>query len=86
MDLIATYEGDDEAVVLAGFGEHGREGVQELLRVPVVHSCEAVAHVAQLLVGPGLGTSKVSTCAPPETKPPVGWPFSAHLRTGGDPR
>lgn len=49
MDLLTTYRGEFDAVVMAGFGEHGREGVQELLRVPVVDICEAAAHVAQLL-------------------------------------
>lgn len=49
MDLLTTYDGDYDAVVMAGFGEHGREGVQELLRLPVVDICEAAAHVAQLL-------------------------------------
>ncbi|UCM88182.1 aspartate/glutamate racemase family protein [Streptomyces marincola] len=37
------------AVVMAGFGEHGREGVRELLDVPVVDITEAAAHLACLL-------------------------------------
>lgn len=49
MDLVSTYDGDYDAVVMAGFGEPGREGLQELLQVPVVDICEAAAHVAQLL-------------------------------------
>jgi allantoin racemase len=36
-------------VVLAGFGEHGREGVRELVDVPVVDITEAAAHLACLL-------------------------------------
>jgi len=35
--------------VLAGFGEHGRDGLQELLRQPVVEICEASAQVAMLV-------------------------------------
>ena len=38
-----------DAVIQAGFGEHGREGLQELLDVPVVDITEAAAHVACLL-------------------------------------
>jgi allantoin racemase len=37
------------AVVWAGFGDPGREAVQELLGVPVVTLAEAAAHVAGLL-------------------------------------
>ncbi len=49
MDRVVAYEGDYDAVVLAGFGEHGREGLQELLDVPVVDITEAAAHLAHLL-------------------------------------
>lgn len=49
LDRIATYSGDFDAVVLAGFGEHGREGLQELLDVPVIDITEAAAHTACLL-------------------------------------
>ena len=49
MDAVVTYEGDFDAVIQAGFGEHGREGLQELLDVPVVDITEAAAHVACLL-------------------------------------
>lgn len=38
-----------DAVVMAGFGEHGREGARELLSVPVVDITEAGAHLAGLL-------------------------------------
>ncbi|GAA3758819.1 aspartate/glutamate racemase family protein [Streptomyces tremellae] len=38
-----------DAVVLAGFGEHGREGARELLDVPVVDITEAAAHLACLI-------------------------------------
>lgn len=49
MDRVVAYEGEYDAVVLAGFGEHGREGLQELLDVPVVDITEAAAHLAHLL-------------------------------------
>ncbi len=49
MDAVVTYEGDFDAVIQAGFGEHGREGLQELLDVPVVDITEAAGHVACLL-------------------------------------
>jgi allantoin racemase len=41
--------GDIDGVVMAGFGEHGREGARELLSVPVVDITEAAAHLAMLL-------------------------------------
>lgn len=49
MDRVHVYEGQYDAVVQAGFGEHGREGLQELCDVPVVDITEAAAHVACLL-------------------------------------
>jgi allantoin racemase len=49
MDAVASYEGPFDAVVQAGFGEHGREGLQELVDVPVVDITEAAAHTACLL-------------------------------------
>ncbi|MFD9402061.1 aspartate/glutamate racemase family protein [Streptomyces sp. NPDC060011] len=49
LDTLRTYEGPYDAVVLAGFGEHGREGARELLDVPVVDITEAAAHLACLL-------------------------------------
>ena len=33
MDAVSRYDGDYDAVVQAGFGEHGREGLQELCDV-----------------------------------------------------
>ncbi|MDA0625106.1 aspartate/glutamate racemase family protein, partial [Acinetobacter baumannii] len=38
-----------DAVVMAGFGEHGREGAREVLAVPVVDITEAAAMHAMLL-------------------------------------
>jgi len=49
MNEVLQYEGEYDAVVQAGFGEHGREGLQELLDVPVVDITEAAGHVASLL-------------------------------------
>jgi allantoin racemase len=49
MDAVTRYPGEYDAVIQAGFGEHGREGLQELLEVPVVDITEAAAHVACLL-------------------------------------
>ncbi|MER6015547.1 aspartate/glutamate racemase family protein [Streptomyces bluensis] len=49
LDLLRTYEEPYDAVVMAGFGEHGREGARELVDVPVVDITEAAAHFACLL-------------------------------------
>ncbi|MCW4355897.1 aspartate/glutamate racemase family protein [Hoyosella sp. YIM 151337] len=49
MDRVVSYRGEYDAVILAGFGEHGREGLQELLDVPVVDITEAAAHTACLI-------------------------------------
>jgi allantoin racemase len=49
MDAVTRYPEPFDAVVQAGFGEHGREGLQELLDVPVVDITEAAGHVASLL-------------------------------------
>ena len=49
MDAVASYGQDFDAVIQAGFGEHGREGLQELGTAPVVDITEASAHMASLL-------------------------------------
>jgi allantoin racemase len=49
MDTVVRYEGPYDAVIQAGYGEHGREGLQELLDVPVVDITEAAAQVAMLI-------------------------------------
>jgi allantoin racemase len=49
MDAVASYPEPFDAVIQAGFGEHGREGLQELLDVPVIDITEAAAHTACLL-------------------------------------
>jgi allantoin racemase len=49
MDRVLAYKEPYDAVVLAGFGEHGRDGLQELIEQPVVEICEASAHVAMMI-------------------------------------
>src|SRR5919107_1821294 len=49
MDAVTRYPEPFDAVVQAGYGEHGREGLQELLDVPVVDITEASGHLACLL-------------------------------------
>ncbi|BCW49870.1 hypothetical protein StoSoilB13_22120 [Arthrobacter sp. StoSoilB13] len=41
MDAVVNYPEPFDAVIQAGYGEHGREGLQELLDVPVVDITEA---------------------------------------------
>jgi len=53
MDVVATLLDagtfDYDAVVLAGFGEHGRDALAEMLSVPVFDIAECAAHVAHLI-------------------------------------
>lgn len=49
MDAVTRFEGEFDAVIQAGYGEHGREGLQELLDVPVVDITEAAASTAMYL-------------------------------------
>src|SRR5882757_9948336 len=49
MNVVVTYPDPFDAVIQAGFGEHGREGLQELLDVPVIDITEAAAHTACLV-------------------------------------
>ncbi|GAB3519733.1 aspartate/glutamate racemase family protein [Arthrobacter monumenti] len=49
METVRSYDGPFDAVIQAGYGEHGREGLQELLDVPVVDITEAAASTAQFL-------------------------------------
>ena len=44
-----SYDEPYDAVIQAGYGEHGREGLQELLDVPVVDITEAAASTAMYL-------------------------------------
>ena len=49
METVRRYPEPFDAVIQAGYGEHGREGLQELLEVPVVDITEAAASIAQFL-------------------------------------
>ena len=49
MDRVVNYPEPFDAVIQAGYGEHGREGLQELLDVPVVDITEAAASTAMFL-------------------------------------
>ena len=49
METIRAYDGPYDAIVQAGYGEHGREGLQELFDVPVVDITEAAAASAMFV-------------------------------------
>ncbi|MFF1735377.1 aspartate/glutamate racemase family protein [Streptomyces sp. NPDC058247] len=49
MEAVRSYPHPFDAVIQAGYGEHGREGLQELLDVPVIDITEAAASTAQFL-------------------------------------
>jgi allantoin racemase len=49
IERLATYDGQYDAVVMAGYGEPGREGLRELLTVPIFDITESSAHIACLL-------------------------------------
>lgn len=49
MDAVMSYPQPFDAVIQAGYGEHGREGLQELLNVPVIDITEAAAIFAMML-------------------------------------
>ena len=49
MDRVLAYKEPYDAVVMAGFGEHGRDGLQELIAQPVFEICEASAYVAMMV-------------------------------------
>ncbi|GAS89479.1 aspartate/glutamate racemase family protein [Mycolicibacterium brisbanense] len=49
METVRAYTEPFDAVIQAGYGEHGREGLQELLDVPVVDITEAGASTAMFL-------------------------------------
>ncbi|HEX3785157.1 MAG TPA: aspartate/glutamate racemase family protein [Pseudonocardiaceae bacterium] len=54
LDAVRRYPHPYDAVVLAGFGEPGREAFRELLGVPVVDITDAAAHLA-LMLAPRFG-------------------------------
>lgn len=49
MDAVAGHADPFDAVVMAGFGEHGREGMRQLIAAPVVDITEAAVFAACLL-------------------------------------
>jgi allantoin racemase len=49
METIRGYKEPFDAIIQAGYGEHGREGLQELFEVPVVDITEAAAMTAMLV-------------------------------------
>ncbi|MBB3665024.1 allantoin racemase [Prauserella sediminis] len=49
MERVRAYPEPFDAIIQAGYGEHGREGLQELFDVPVVDITEAAASTAQFL-------------------------------------
>lgn len=49
MDAVLAHEGAFDAVVMAGFGEHGREGMRQAISQPVVDITEAAAFLACLV-------------------------------------
>ncbi|MCQ9388130.1 aspartate/glutamate racemase family protein [Brevibacterium sp. 50QC2O2] len=61
LDVLGVHGDDYDAVIMAGFGEHGREGARQLLRAPVVDITEAAVMAAQLL---GRKYGIVTTLAP----------------------
>jgi Asp/Glu/hydantoin racemase len=77
MDRVVAYDEPYDAVILAGFGEHGRDGLQELIDQPVVEidGIGAAVRLAEAVVGLGLQTSKIGAYAPPDAKRIVGWPL-----------
>ncbi|MFI9031239.1 aspartate/glutamate racemase family protein [Streptomyces sp. NPDC053560] len=49
LDRLTTLDFSYDALVMAGFGEPGREGAQELLDVPVLDITESAAQMAMML-------------------------------------
>ncbi|MFI8993616.1 aspartate/glutamate racemase family protein [Streptomyces sp. NPDC053542] len=49
LDRLTTIDTPFDALVMAGFGEPGREGAQELLDVPVLDITESAAQMAMML-------------------------------------
>ena len=49
LDVLTTFDEPYDAVIMAGFGEHGREGARQLLDVPVVDITEAAVAYAALI-------------------------------------
>lgn len=88
LDLLRSWEHPVDAVVMAGFGEHGREGARELLDVPVVDITDASVHLA-LSIAPkyGIVTSLQRTVHQIESSLVTGGVFAscAGIRATGIP-
>jgi allantoin racemase len=64
LDAVERYDGDFDAIITAGFGEHGREGMRQRWSVPVVDITEAAAMAANLVSHRfGIVTTLTSTLA-----------------------
>ena len=64
LDAVRGYREPFDAVIMAGYGEHGREGMRQLLDVPVVDITEASAMLA-CLVGHRFGVITTMASAIP---------------------
>lgn len=49
LDAVERYDGEFDAIIAAGFGEHGREGMRQRWNAPVVDITEAAAMAANLV-------------------------------------
>ncbi|MGK9219458.1 Asp/Glu/hydantoin racemase [Microbacterium barkeri] len=49
LDAVERHEGEFDAIIAAGFGEHGREGLRQRWNAPVVDITEAAAMAANLV-------------------------------------
>lgn len=67
LDLLTTLTEPYDGVVLAGFGEHGREGARQLLDVPVVDITEA-SSMAACLIGEMFGVVTSLAVAVPQIR------------------
>jgi allantoin racemase len=60
--MLAADEFDYDAVILAGFGEHGKDALQAMLAVPVLDIAEAAAHDRLALAGLAAHCVSVRAC------------------------
>ena len=67
LDRLATLDTPFDALVMAGFGEPGREGAQELLDVPVLDITESAAQMA-LMLGHAYGVGTTLDRAVPQLR------------------
>lgn len=82
LDAVLTYDGPFDVVIMAGYGEHGREGMRQVLDVPVVDITEASAQFA-CLVSYRFGVATTTTRrSPHRRKPALRWSVVAVRRSG----